>query len=152
MDLKDRITSTLKDALKSKDSVAVSTLRMVNAAIKDHEIVLRGEGKTPEVSEADVIAILGKMVKQRQESAKAYRDGGRAELAAGEEAEIGVLETFLPRQLDDAETAAAIDAAIAETGAETIRDMGKVMGVLKSEHAGQLDMGKVGGLVKGKLG
>ncbi|MGC8203872.1 GatB/YqeY domain-containing protein [Aliiroseovarius sp. PTFE2010] len=151
MPLRAQINDAMKKAMKEKDAVRLSTLRLINAAIKDRDIALRGEGNEDGVTESDVLGILGKMVKQRQESAKAYEEGGRLELAEKELAEITVIEDFLPRQLSPEETAAAIDAAIADTGAESIRDMGKVMGVLKSKYTGQLDFGSVGPLVKDRL-
>jgi uncharacterized protein YqeY len=130
----------------------LSTLRLINAAIKDRDISVRAEGNEDGVSDDDLLAILGKMVKQRQESARAYEEGGRLELAEKELAEIRVIEDFLPRQLDQAEVDAAIEAAIAEVGAESIRDMGKVMGELKAKYTGQMDFGAVGPAVKAQLG
>ena len=150
MDLRTRITSAVKDAMKAKEMERLATLRLINAALKDRDIAARADGV--EVGEGDILALLGKMVKQRQESAKAYDDGGRAELAAKERAEIVVIEDFLPKQLDDAETEAAIAAAIEATGAESLRDMGKVMGELKGKYTGQMDFGRVGPMVKAKLG
>ncbi|MDH3263947.1 MAG: GatB/YqeY domain-containing protein [Paracoccaceae bacterium] len=152
MELKNRIAEELKTAMKDRAAERLSALRLLNAAIKDREIALRGEGAEGGVSEAEVLAILGKMVKQRQESARAYEEGGRLELAEKELAEIAVIEEFLPRQLSEAETAAAIDGAIAETGAASIRDMGRVMGALKARYAGQMDFGAVGPMVKARLG
>ncbi len=152
MDLRTRITTSLKDAMKSKEADRLATLRLINAAIKDRDIALRGtEAEEAGVSDADVLAILGRMVKQRHESARAYEEGGRLELAEKELSEIKVIEDFLPRQLSDAETEAAVDAAIAETGADSIRDMGKVMGALKAKYTGQMDFGKVGPVVKDRL-
>jgi uncharacterized protein YqeY len=152
MDLKARISDALKTAMKEKAADRLSTLRLINAAIKDREIALRGEGAEGGLGEAEVLAILGKMVKQRQESARAYEEGGRVELAEKERAEIAVIEDYLPRQLDEREIAGAIDAAIAETGASSIRDMGRVMGALKARYTGQMDFGAVGPLVKARLG
>ena len=152
MEMRDRITAALKDAMRAKEADRLSTLRLINAAIKDRDIALRGTGDDAGVSDADILAILGKMVKQRQESARAYEEGGRLELADKELAEIKVIEDFLPRQLSEAETVAAIDAAVSEVGAESIRDMGKVMAVLKDKYTGQMDFGKAGPLVKGRLG
>jgi uncharacterized protein YqeY len=127
------------------------TLRLINAAIKDRDIDARSEGVDSGVSDHDLLAILGKMVKQRQESARAYEEGGRLELAEKEWAEIVIIEEFLPRQLSEQEVEQAIADAIAASGANSIRDMGKVMGVLKSKYTGQLDFGKVGGMVKAQL-
>lgn len=152
MDLRSRISDALKSAMKAKEAERLSTLRLINAAIKDRDIALRGEGSENGVSDAEVLQILGKMVKQRHESARAYEEGGRLELAEKELAEIGVIEGFLPRQLTEKETEKAITAAIAETGADSIRDMGKVMGVLKAKYTGQMDFGTVGPRIKERLG
>ncbi len=151
MDMRSRISDALKSAMKSKDQTRLSTLRLINAAIKDRDIALRGEGRDDGVGDAEVLQILGKMVKQRQESARAYEEGGRLELAEKEGSEIAVIEEFLPRQLDEDEVAAAIDKAVKATGAESIRDMGKVMGALKADYAGRMDFGRVGGMVKDRL-
>lgn len=153
MDMKAQISEALKAAMKAKDTVRLSTLRLINAAIKDRDIAMRGEGEGADarVGDADVLQILGKMVKQRQESARAYEEGGRLELAEQELAEIEVIKDFLPKQLDEDEMAKAIDAAVRATGAESIRDMGKVMGELKSKYTGQMDFGRVGSMVKGRL-
>jgi uncharacterized protein YqeY len=152
MMLRDRLQTALKEAMKAKDADRLSTLRLINAAIKDREIAVRGQEGAAEVGEAEILQIMGKMVKQRQESAKAYEEGGRLELAEKELAEIGVIQEFLPRQLSAEEIAAAIDAAMAETGASSIRDVGKVMAALKARFTGQMDFGAVGTLVKGRLG
>ena len=151
MDLRSRVAGALKDAMKAKDAERLSTLRLINAAIKDRDIALRGDERDAGVSDDEVLQILGKMVKQRQESARAYEEGGRLELAEKERGEIVVIEEFLPRQLDDDEVASAVEKAIAETGAESIRDMGRVMGALKSKYTGQMDFGAVGPMVKDKL-
>ena len=152
MSLRDRINATLKTAMREKDSTRVSTLRLINAAIKDQDIAARGKGEAEGVSDAGVLAIMGKMVKQRQESARAYEEGGRLELAEKEREEITIIEEFLPRQLSDGEVTEAISKAIAETGAESIRDMGKVMGALKAKYTGQMDFGSVGPRVRDMLG
>jgi uncharacterized protein len=152
MDMRTRVSLALKDAMKNKEAARLSTLRLINAAIKDKEIAMRGEGEGAEVTDAEVLAILGKMVKQRHESARAYEEGGRLELAEKERAEIVVIEEYLPKQLSEAETAAAIKAAIAESDATSIRDMGKVIGALKAKYTGQMDFGKVGPMVKDMLG
>ncbi|PTQ71405.1 GatB/YqeY domain-containing protein [Celeribacter persicus] len=151
MDMRSRLSAALKTAMKEKDSERLATLRLINAAIKDREIANRGEGEDVAVTDSDILAILGKMVKQRQESAKAFEEGGRLELADKERSEIAVIEEFLPRQLSEAEVKAAIEAAIAETGAESIRDMGKVMGALKAKYTGQMDFGAAGALIKAQL-
>ncbi|MEE9426946.1 MAG: GatB/YqeY domain-containing protein [Paracoccaceae bacterium] len=152
MDLRSRVNDSLKEAMKAQDPDRRSTLRLINAAIKDRDIALRATSGDAEVGDAEVLGILGKMVKQRQESARAYEEGGRLELAEKELAEIKVIEDFLPRQLNEKETEAAIQAAISEVGADSIRDMGKVMGTLKSKYTGQIDFGSVGARIKGILG
>lgn len=152
MDMRERINAALKEAMKAKDAGRLSTLRLISAAIKDREIAARGDGEESVIGDDEVLAILGKMVKQRQESARQYEEGGRLELAEKERGEISVIEDFLPRQLDDAEVDAAITSAMAEVGAESIRDMGKVMGALKAKYTGQMDFGAVGPMVKAKLG
>ena len=152
MPLRARVTPSLKQAMKDRDTDRLSTLRLINAAIKDRDIAARGEGREDGVDEGEVLAILGKMVKQRQESARAYDEGARIDLAERERVEIGYIEEFLPRQLDEAEVEEAIDAAIADSGADSIRDMGKVMGALKAKYTGQMDFGAAGPKVKTKLG
>lgn len=151
MELRERIANALKDAMKAREAERLSTLRLISAAVKDRDIALRGEGQEG-AGDPELLAILGKMVKQRQESARAYEEGGRVELAEKERAEIVVIEEFLPRQLTAAEVDAAIDAAVAEVGAASIRDMGKVMAALKGRHTGQMDFGAVGPMVKNRLG
>lgn len=153
MDMRERVNVALKEAMKSKEADRLSTLRLINAAIKDKDIALRGSGEeTSGVGDPEVLAIMGRMVKQRQESARAYEEGGRLELAEKELLEIKVIEEFLPKQLSEEEAEAAVDAAIAEVGAQSIRDMGKVMGILKAKFTGQMDFGKAGPMVKGRLG
>jgi uncharacterized protein YqeY len=152
MDLRDRIGTGLKQAMRDKDATRLSTLRLINAAIKDQDIALRGDGRGEGVDEAGVLAILGKMVKQRTESARAYEEGGRLELAEKERAEIAVIEDFLPQRLSDAQVTAAIEAAIRETGADSLRDMGRVMAALKAKYTGQMDFSAVGPAVKDRLG
>ena len=152
MSLRDRLQAALKEAMKAKAADRLSTLRLINAAIKDRDIASRGEGGPEMVSDAEITAIMGKMVKQRQESARAYEEGGRLELAEKELAEIGVIQEYLPRQMTEAEVAEAVEAAVAETGAASIRDVGKVMAVLKAKYAGQMDFGAVGALVKARFG
>jgi uncharacterized protein YqeY len=151
MDLRERISAGLKDAMREKDAIRLSTLRLINAAIKDQDIAARGDGRGDGVDDAAVLAILGKMVKQRQESARAYEEGGRLELAEKERAEIAIIEGFLPRQLSQAEVDAAIAAAIAEVGATGLRDMGRVMAALKTRHAGQMDFAAAGAQIKAWL-
>jgi uncharacterized protein YqeY len=149
MDLRDRLASGLKAAMRDKDQRRVGTLRLVHAALKDRDIELRAEGGA--VSDADALAILAKMVKQRQESVRAYEEAGRLELAQQEREEMAIVEEFLPRRLTEEQVEAAVAEAIAETKAETVRDMGRVMGVLKARHPGQIDFGRVGPMVKDRL-
>tara|TARA_R110000787_G_scaffold31049_4_gene82741 strand:+ start:501 stop:959 length:459 start_codon:yes stop_codon:yes gene_type:complete len=151
MALRTRISDALKQAMKDKAADRLSTLRLINAAIKDKDIAARATGNDDGVPEAEVLAILGKMSKQRMESARAYEEGGRLDLAEREREEITVIEEFLPRQLSDAETTAAVEATIAQVGATSIRDMGKVIGLLKGKYTGQMDFGAVGPMVKKRL-
>ncbi len=149
--MQERFNEALKEAIKSKDKIRVSTLRLITAAIKDRDIAARSADSGDGVSDEQILEILAKMVKQRQEAAATYEEAGRLELAEQERAEIIVIEEFLPQQLSDDEVSAAVDAAIAELGAETLKDMGKVMAQLKGKFAGQMDFGKASGLVKQKL-
>jgi uncharacterized protein YqeY len=141
----------MKQAMKDKSAERLSTIRLINAAIKDRDIAARTEGKEKGVGDDEVLAILAKMTKQRQESAKTYEEAGRLDLSERELAEIKVIEEFLPRQLTDGEIQSAVSEAINEVGASSIRDMGKVMGALKGKYAGQMDFGAVGALVKNNL-
>ena len=149
--MRDRINAALKDAIKARDARRTSTLRLINAAIKDRDIAARGEGREA-VDEAEIMAILQKMVKQREESVVLYDKGGRTDLAEQERGEIEVIRDFLPKPLDDEDIAAAISDAIAETGAQSLRDMGKVVDVLKARYPGRIDFGKAAKIVKQKLG
>ena len=151
MGLRAKITDGIKNAMREKDQVRLSTLRLINAAVKDQDIAARAKGNADGVDDGEVLAILAKMVKQRQESARAYEEGGRLELAEQEHEEITVIEEYLPRQLTEHEAAVAVAAAIAEAGASSIRDMGRVMGALKGKYAGQMDFGAVGPMVKNRL-
>ncbi|MTH76174.1 GatB/YqeY domain-containing protein [Paracoccus aestuariivivens] len=152
MGLRERITADTKEAMKAKETARLSTLRLISAAIKDREIAARSEGGDDAgLSDADLTAILSKMVKQRQESAKAYEEGGRLELAEREQDEIKIIQSYLPRQLSEQETSAAIAKVIADLGAESIRDMGRVMAELRTRFAGQMDFGAVGPMVKDRL-
>jgi uncharacterized protein YqeY len=150
MMLRDQLAAALKDAMKSKNAERLSTVRLVQAAIKDRDIANRGAGKE-EASDDEILQILAKMVKQRDESAKIYEENARPELAAKERAEIAVLHDFLPKQLSDAEVRSNIAAIIAEIGAAGPKDMGKVMAVLKERYAGQMDFSKASGAVKEQL-
>jgi len=148
--LRDDINNALKAAMKAKNERTVSTLRLVNAALKNADIEARGAGKPP-LADADVLAVLQKMIKQRQESKEMYEKGGRPELAAQESEEIAVITAYLPRQMSQAEIEAAIATAIKETGAAGMKDMGKVIGALRAGYAGQMDFGKASALVKAAL-
>jgi uncharacterized protein YqeY len=148
--MRDALTAAIKDAMKSGDKGRLSTLRLMNAAIKDRDIEARGLGKEP-LGEDDLLQLFQKMVKQRQESAKIYAENGRDELAAQENAEIGVIQTFMPQQMDEAGMVAAVDAVVTELGAAGMKDMGRVMAALKERHTGSMDFGKANGLVKQRL-
>lgn len=151
MDLRTRIGTALREAMKTREAARLSTLRLINAAIKDRDIALRGTADERGVSNEEILGILGRMVRQREDSARSYEEGGRLDLAERERAEIAVIEAFLPRQLDSDEIAGAIDAAIAETGAQTIRDMGAVMALLKSRYTGRMDFSAAGPMVRAHL-
>jgi uncharacterized protein YqeY len=148
--LREKINDGMKDAMKSGEKLRLSTLRLVNAAIKNADIEARGAGKEP-LDDGALLALMQKMIKQREESVDLYEKGGRKELAEQERGEIAVIAGFLPKQMSEAEMTAAIAAAIAETGAASMKDMGKVIGVLRGQYAGQMDFGKASGLVKAKL-
>jgi len=148
--LRDDINNAVKEAMKAKAERKLSTLRMVNSSIKNADIEARGQGKQP-LSDEDILGLLQKMIKQRQESVELYDKGGRAELAAQEREEIAVISAYLPKQMSDDEVKAAIAAVITDTGAAGMKDMGKVIGALKAKYAGQMDFGKASGLVKAAL-
>jgi uncharacterized protein YqeY len=148
--LREDINNAVKVAMKAKDERTLSTLRMVNSTIKNADIDARGQGKPP-LSDADLLGVLQKMIKQRQEAVELYDKGGRAELATQEREEIAVITAYLPKQMSENDVKAAIAAVIAETNAAGIKDMGKVIGALKAKYAGQMDFGKASGLVKGAL-
>lgn len=148
--LRDDINNALKSAMKAQDKARLSTLRLINAAVKDRDIANRGEGK-PAVDDGELQSILARMIKQREESAKMYDDGGRPELSAAERAEIEIIREFLPRQLDDTEVQNAIGEAVKAVNAESLRDMGKVMAWLKERYNGQMDFAKVGAFVREQL-
>jgi uncharacterized protein len=147
--LRDAVAERMKEAMKAGDKVRVGALRLIMAALKDREIEARGAGKI--VSRADELALLTKMVKSRQESATIYSEAKRADLAARENGEIAVINEFLPRQMDEAAVTAAAKAAIASTGAASVRDMGKVVNALKASYPGQMDFAKASAIVKGLL-
>ena len=150
MSLRDDFTTQLKAAMLAHDAPRASALRMITAKVKDVDIAARPKG-IEKVSDDEIVAMLRGMAKSRRESIELYQQGNRADLVAKEEAEIALIESFLPQQLDQQATEAAVAAAIAETGAASIKDMGKVMAALKAKHAASLDMGKVGAIVKAKL-
>jgi uncharacterized protein len=147
--LRDIVTARMKEAMKRGEKVRVGALRLIMAALKEREIEARGQGKI--VSRADELALLTKMVKSRQESAAIYTEAGRAELAAQENAEVAVINEFLPKQMNEAEVTAAARAAIAATGATSVKDMGKVVNALKQAHPGQMDFARASAIVKGLL-
>ncbi len=149
--MREKVSEALKAAMKSRDADRVSALRMISAAFKDRDILSRGAGAKA-ASDEELVAVLAKMIRQREESAKAYDDGKRPELAAKERAEIKVIRAFMPAQMSDEETRAAVEAAISEAGAESPRDMGKVMALLKKSHSGKMDFGKASAVVKERLG
>ena len=152
MTLREKLQDAMKEALRARETDRLSTLRLINAAIKDRDIAARVDGAAGMVPDEEITAILGKLARQRVESARMYEEGGRLELAEKERAEIAVIEEFLPRQLEPDEVAAAIAAAIAEVGASSLRDMGRVMAALRARYVGQMDFGAVGPLVKDRLG
>ena len=148
MGLRDQFNEALKAAMKAKEAGRVGTLRMILAAVKDRDIAARSENNRDLVSDEDLLTLLAKMVKQREESAEIYDKGGRPELAAQERSEIEIIREFMPKQMSAEEAKAAAAAVIAEIGAASVKDMGKLMGALKARYAGKMDFGKAGGLVK----
>lgn len=150
--LRGQINDALKDAMRAKEARTVGALRLILAKLKDQDIAARPRGVTDGIPDEEILQMLQSMIKQRRESIALYEQGGRQELADQERDEIAVIERFLPRQMDEADTKAAIAAAIAATGAAGVKDMGKVMAELRARHAGQMDFGKASALVKGMLG
>jgi uncharacterized protein YqeY len=150
--LREQITEAMKDAMRAREPDTLSTVRMILAGIKDKDIAARPGGNANGIGDPEILSLLQSMVKQRRESVTLYAQGNRADLVAKEEGEIAVIERFLPKQMDAAETDAAIVAAIAESGAASIKDMGKVMAALKAKYSGQMDFSAVGPAVKAKLG
>ena len=148
--IRDDIKQALVGAMKAGDTAKRDAIRLIQAALKNRDIELRGAASPPD-DDVLVTEVLQKMVKQRRESIEMYRKGGRPELADAEAAEVAVIEGFLPRQMDEAELAAAVDAIVAETGAQSVKDMGRVMALLRERHAGKVDMGKAGAAVKSRL-
>jgi uncharacterized protein YqeY len=151
MSKRTEFKDALVTAMKAKEQVTVDTVRLINARLKEKDIEARGAGNQDGIGEPEILSMLQGMIKQRQESADIYAKNGRPELAEKENAEIAVIERFLPKQMSEAEVKAAIDALIAETGAKDIKDMGKVMGAMKSKYAGQVDMAKASALIREKL-
>lgn len=149
--LRTRFQEQLKQALHAKDEIAVSTLRLIIAAMKDRDIAVRSKGNWEGIGEDEILSMMQSMIKQRHESIRMYEQGARPELAAREASEIRVIETFLPAQLSEADVKAAIESAITTVGAAGIKDMGKVIAEMKSKYAGQVDFSKVSGLVKERL-
>ncbi|MCO5730364.1 GatB/YqeY domain-containing protein [Rhizobium sp. SSA_523] len=148
--MRDKLSNAMKDAMKAKEARRLSTVRLIQTAIKDRDIANRGTGKDP-VSDDEILQILQKMIKQREESAKIYLEGGRAELADQEQAEIEVIRDFLPEQLSDEKVRQIIAGIIQETDAQGLRDMGKCIALLKERYAGQMDFAKASGIVKDML-
>lgn len=149
--LRDRLSETLKSSMKEKKPVAVSTLRLILTAIKDRDIAARSKGVDDGISDTDILQVLQTMVRQRHDSIEMYTQGNRPELAAREAEEITVIEGFMPRQLGDAEIEAAIASVIEDTGASSIKDMGKAMGALRERFAGQMDFGKASAMLKAQF-
>lgn len=150
--IREQIKTKLIEAMKAKDEKVTGTLRLINAAIKDKDIEARPKGITDGIDDNAIMSLLQSMVKQRKESIDMYTKGGREDLASAEQEEINVIQMFLPQQMSEEETKNAIQQIITETGASSIKDMGKVMGLLKTRHAGSIDMGKASGLIKALLG
>lgn len=151
MALRQNISTSVKDAMKAKDSLRVSTLRLVSAAIKDRDIAARSADRCGGIDDGEILSLLAKMVKQREESAKVYDENARPELAERERAEIIIMREFMPKPLSDKEVSDTVQALVEEMGATCLKDMGKIMGRLKDEYSGRIDMGKAGGIVKKHL-
>ena len=152
MTLRSDLSDALKDAMRSKDEAGVSTLRMILAGLKDRDIAARTKGTGDPIADPEILELLQKMVKQRQESIELYKKGNRPDLVAKEEAEIKVIERFMPKQLSEEEVVGAIDQAVAKTGAASIKDMGRVIAALKESYAGRMDFARASQLVKARLG
>ena len=150
--LRARLNDSLKAAMKAKDQRAISTLRLILAALKDRDIAARSRGQAEGISDEEIVDMMQKMIRQRQDSIALYEKGGRSELAQQEKEEIEVIQGFLPRQMDPAESQAAVEQAIADVGATGIKDMGRVMATLKERYAGRMDFAKAGAMVKERLG
>jgi uncharacterized protein len=148
MSLREQFNEQMKEAMKAKDARRLSTLRMINAALKDKDIANRTETSREGISDDEILGLLAKMIKQREESAEAFEKGGRPEMAANEREEVEIIRSFMPKQMSVDESKAAIQKVIADTGATSMKDMGKIMAALKERHAGQMDFGKASGMVK----
>ena len=149
--IREELKKALVDALKTKNEKKTATIRLINAAIKDKDIEARPKGITDGIDDTAILSLLQSMVKQRKESIEMYKQGGREDLVASEQAEIDIISAFLPQQMSEEETKKAIEAVIQEIGASSIKDMGKVMGALKAKYAGQMDFSIASGLIKGLL-
>ena len=149
--LRVRLNDDLKESLKAKDQLAVSTLRLILAALKDRDIAARGKGNCDGIADDEILELLQKMIRQRRDSIEAYEKAGRQDLVDREAGEIEVINRFLPKQLDEAEVETAVEAAIEEIAASSIKDMGKVIGALKAQYAGRMDFGKASRMVKQRL-
>lgn len=152
MPLREELNTSLKTAMKAREERAVSTIRLILTAIKDRDIAARPKGNHDGISDQDILGVLQTMVRQRQEAIQLYEQGGRLELAKKEQEEISIINRFLPKQLGEDETRAAISAVVAEIGAKTIKDMGRTMAILRERYAGQLDFAKAGNTLKQILG
>lgn len=152
MGLREDFNTAMKDAMRAKETKRLATVRLILSALKDRDIAARTEESREGIADAAILDMLGKMIKQREESAAAYDAGKRPELAAAERDEIEIIRSFMPKQMSDAEVKAAIEAAIAEAGATQMKDMGKVVGILRAKYAGQMDFGKASGIAKSLLG
>ena len=152
MEKREELKAAMKDALRAQDKIRLSTVRLISAALKEKDINARAEGRDDGITEQEILSLLQSMIKQRKESVKTYEDAGRLDMAEQESKEIEIINSFLPAQLSEDEMRAAIKSIIEEKGASSIKDMGAVMGELKSRYAGQIDMGKAGGAVKEMLG
>lgn len=150
--LREKIKAELVAAMKSKDEAKTSVLRLINASIKDKDIAARPAGKMDGISDDEVLGLFQSMIKQRRESIELYEKGNRPDLVAKEQAEVDIIKSFMPAQMDDAAVTAAIKDIIAQTGAVGMKDMGKVMGALRGKYAGQMDFGKASAIIKGLLG
>jgi uncharacterized protein YqeY len=152
MSVRIELNTAMKESMKSRDTVRLNTVRLILAALKDRDIAARTQGQADGIPDSDVMGMLATMVKQRQESSKIYAEAGREDMAEQEDAEIKIVQSFMPEQLSQDKLSEIIDSLVEKTGADSVRDMGKVMGALKSEYAGQIDMTMASGMVKAKLG